>query len=130
MRSELPLSLVFDDHLSSYPLHPTSDIPTRLLVGSSMLSTLPSPISPRPASPTAASTTAKHVKGHLDKAMRYLLDNSAIPEKWNDPIWLLGVQHTGYETPPAEAALPTHYNAVVPSTQSGHLPSAPQHFRQ
>ena len=116
---------------SHHTLHPTSDIPTRLLVGFSiMLSTLPPPIYPRPASPTAASTTAKHVKGHLDKAMRYLLDNSAIPEKWSDPIWLLGVQHTGYETPPAEAALPTHYNAVVPSTQSGHLPSAPQHFRQ
>ena len=121
---------MFDDHLpffSDHTLHLTSDIPTRLLVGSSMLSTLPPPVPPRQPQHRPPQNT---FKGHLDKAMRYLLDNNAIPEKRNDPIWLLGVQHTGYETPPAEVASPTHYNAVDPSTQSGHLPSAPQHFRQ
>jgi cysteine protease ATG4 len=43
---------------------------------------------------------ARHGKGHLDKAMRYLLDSDATPDKCTDPIWLLGVQHPGYEPPP------------------------------
>ncbi|EPQ61373.1 hypothetical protein GLOTRDRAFT_69761 [Gloeophyllum trabeum ATCC 11539] len=32
--------------------------------------------------------------------MRYLLDSDATPDKCTDPIWLLGVQHSGYEPPP------------------------------
>jgi cysteine protease ATG4 len=54
---------------------------------------------------SALLTAAKHGKGHLDKAMRYLLDSDAVPDKSTDPIWLLGVEHIGYEpnppTPPA-----------------------------
>ncbi|KAK7049890.1 Cysteine protease atg4 [Paramarasmius palmivorus] len=49
---------------------------------------------------SALMTVAKHGKGHLDKAMRYLLDSDATPDKCLDPIWLLGVQHKGYEPPP------------------------------
>ena len=43
---------------------------------------------------------AKHGKGHLDKAMRYLLDSDAVPDKSTQPIWLLGVRHPGYQPPP------------------------------
>jgi hypothetical protein len=39
-------------------------------------------------------------KGHLDHAMRFLLDSDSIPNKSSEPIWLLGVQHTGNEPPP------------------------------
>ena len=46
---------------------------------------------------SALLTVAKHGKGHLDKAMRYLLDSDATPDKCSDPIWLLGVEHPGYE---------------------------------
>ncbi|KAG7095265.1 hypothetical protein E1B28_006038 [Marasmius oreades] len=57
--------------------------------------------SPRAKSGASALlTVAKHGKGHLDKAMRYLLDSDATPDKCTDPIWLLGVQHKGYEPPP------------------------------
>ncbi|KAF9443163.1 hypothetical protein P691DRAFT_764542 [Macrolepiota fuliginosa MF-IS2] len=48
---------------------------------------------------SALLTVAKHGKGHIDKAMRYLLDSDAMPDKSTDPIWLLGVQHPGYEPP-------------------------------
>ncbi|KAF9465112.1 hypothetical protein BDZ94DRAFT_1254537 [Collybia nuda] len=68
---------------------------------SSSLSQSGSPASPR--SKTASSallTAAKHGKGHLDKAVRYLLDSDSTPDKCTDPIWLLGVQHPGYESPP------------------------------
>ena len=51
-------------------------------------------------------TAAKHGKGHLDKAMRYLLDSDATPDKCTDPIWLLGVQHPGYEPPPPPSSEP------------------------
>ena len=35
--------------------------------------------------------------------MRYLLDSDATPDKCTEPIWLLGVQHPGYEPPPPPA---------------------------
>jgi cysteine protease ATG4 len=60
-----------------------------------------SPSSARGAGKASALlTAAKHGKGHLDKAMRYLLDSDATPDRCEDPIWLLGVQHPGYEPPP------------------------------
>ncbi|KAF8266378.1 hypothetical protein EI94DRAFT_1733232 [Lactarius quietus] len=39
--------------------------------------------------------------------MRYLLDSDSTPDKCTDPIWLLGVQHPGYEPPPVEPGSPT-----------------------
>ncbi|QRW05883.1 peptidase family C54 protein [Ceratobasidium sp. AG-Ba] len=42
---------------------------------------------------------ARHGKGHFDKVMRYLTDSDATPDHCTDPIWLLGVQHPGYEPP-------------------------------
>ncbi|KAJ7595482.1 hypothetical protein C8J56DRAFT_1042578 [Mycena floridula] len=57
-------------------------------------------------------TAAKHGKGHLDKAVRYLLDSDATPDKCTDPIWLLGVQHRGWEPTP-----PTSFN---PSQSTGN----------
>jgi cysteine protease ATG4 len=50
--------------------------------------------------PNALLMAAKHGKGHLDKAMRYLLDSDAVPDKCTDSIWLLGIHHPGYEPPP------------------------------
>ncbi|KAH9980532.1 hypothetical protein BJV74DRAFT_101947 [Russula compacta] len=127
MRPERPLSSVSDNHLSYYQSsHSTtrlSDIPTRLsgwfqhaFNSSSTDLTLPHLINsghlpPPSSSPKGKSsallTAAKHGKGHLDKAMRYLLDSDSTPDKCTDPIWLLGVQHPGYEpsTEPASPAL-------------------------
>ncbi|KAH9028417.1 peptidase family C54-domain-containing protein [Lactarius hengduanensis] len=129
MRPERPLSSVSDNHLSYYqssPSHSTtrlSDIPTRLsgwfqhaFNSSSTDLSLPHLINTGHIPPTSNSpkgkssallTAAKHGKGHLDKAMRYLLDSDSTPDKCTDPIWLLGVQHPGYEPPPAEPASPT-----------------------
>lgn len=57
---------------------------------------------------SALLTAARHGKGHLDKAMRYLLDSDATPDKCPDPIWLLGVQHPGYEpAPPSSSDTPS-----------------------
>ncbi|KAH9991014.1 hypothetical protein BJV77DRAFT_1068523 [Russula vinacea] len=126
MRSERPLSSVSDNHLSYYQSsHSTtrlSDIPTRLsgwfqhafnasatdlslphLINSSHL---PTPSGSPKGKSSALLTAAKHSKGHLDKAMRYLLDSDSTPDKCTDPIWLLGVQHPGYE-PSAETPSPT-----------------------
>lgn len=60
-------------------------------------------VSPR-AKSSALLTAARHGKGHLDKAMRYLLDSDATPDKCTDSIWLLGVEHPGYEPPPPPTA--------------------------
>ncbi|KAN0134636.1 hypothetical protein V8E53_007421 [Lactarius tabidus] len=75
-------------------------------------------------------TVAKHVKRHLDKAIRYLLDSDPTPKKCTDPIWLLCVQHPIYEFAPAEATSPTHSHAWVPSTQGMHPPPLPRHLQQ
>jgi len=163
MRQERPLSSVSDNHLSYYQSsHSTtrlSDIPTRLsgwfqhaFNSSSTDLTLPHLINsghlpPSSASPKSKSsallTAAKHGKGHLDKAMRYLLDSDSTPDKCTDPIWLLGVQHPGYE-PSAEAPSPvlsrrgsvdsrrassfrTSTSSTVTATPGGgNAPSSPQ----
>jgi cysteine protease ATG4 len=57
--------------------------------------------SPKTKQPNALLTAARHSKGHLDKAMRYLLDSDAQPDRCGDPIWLMGVQHPGHEPPPS-----------------------------
>ncbi|KAH7101820.1 hypothetical protein BKA62DRAFT_793620 [Auriculariales sp. MPI-PUGE-AT-0066] len=51
-------------------------------------------------------TAARTGKGHLDKAMRYLLDSDATPDKSNDPIWILGVAHPGWEAQPSPPPAP------------------------
>ena len=129
MRSERPLSSVSDNHLSYYQSSRSttrlSDIPTRLsgwlehafnssatdlslphLINSGHL---PSPSgSPKGKSSAllTAAKSAKYGKGHLSKAMRYLLDSDSTPYKCTDPIWLLGVQHPGCD-PSAETPSPT-----------------------
>jgi hypothetical protein len=40
----------------------------------------------------------RNSEGHLDKAMRYLLDSDSTSNKCTDPIWLLGVQHPQLQT--------------------------------
>ena len=57
--------------------------------------------SPKAKQPNPLLTAARHSKGHLDKAMRYILDSDAQPNKSGEPIWLMGVQHPGYEPPPS-----------------------------
>jgi len=123
-RSERPLSSASDIGHPSVPLYASTssnsrmgDLPTRLsgwfshtFSTSSTDLSLPSLLSQSHLNSTASSpkgkggssllTAAKHGKGHLDKAVRYLLDSDATPDKCTDPIWLLGVQHPGYEPPP------------------------------
>ncbi|KAK1230170.1 Cysteine protease atg4 [Marasmius sp. AFHP31] len=107
----------FSSHSYTHPTSTSprmSDIPSRLsgwfshtFSSSSTDLSLPNLLNTHhatsPKSKSGASTlltVAKHGKGHLDKAMRYLLDSDATPDKCTDPIWLLGVQHKGYEPPP------------------------------
>ncbi|KAH7921416.1 hypothetical protein BV22DRAFT_1198205 [Leucogyrophana mollusca] len=120
-RSERPLSTVSDIHpsVSMYSGSSSariSDLPTRLsgwlshtFSTSSTDLSLPSILSQshlavQPGSPKGKSsallTAAKHGKGHLDRAMRFILDSDSTPDKCTEPIWLLGVQHPGYEPPP------------------------------
>ncbi|KAI0259535.1 hypothetical protein BC834DRAFT_943164 [Gloeopeniophorella convolvens] len=121
-RSERPLSSASDNHLtyyqSSHSSTRLSDIPTRLsgwfqhaFNSSSTDLSLPNIINSNPlpsVSPKGKSsallTAAKHGKGHI---MRYLLDSDATPDKCTDPIWLLGVQHPGYEPPPPTPSEPS-----------------------
>lgn len=60
----------------------------------------PSGASPKGKS-SALITAAKHGKGHLDKVMRFITDSDAVPDKCTDSIWLLGVEHPGYEPAPS-----------------------------
>ena len=116
-RSERPLASAPDSLHSSSQLYSSTsstsrigDLPTRLSgwfshTFSSSSTDIPSLLayhttaSPKGKGPSALLTAAKHGKGHIDKAMRYLLDSDAMPDKCTDPIWLLGVQHPGYEPP-------------------------------
>ncbi|TBU38471.1 peptidase family C54-domain-containing protein [Dichomitus squalens] len=122
-RSERPLS---DNYPSVQYYSPgsnprLSDLPTRLsgwfahtFSTSSTDLSLPSLLSQQHLSASvspkgkgsALLTAARHGKGHLDKAMRYLLDSDATPDKCPEPIWLLGVQHPGYEPSPPPAPDP------------------------
>ena len=126
-RSERPAASAPDSLHSPSQLYSSTsstsritDLPTRLSgwfshTFSSSSTDIPSLLayhsttSPR-GKPSALLTAAKHGKGHLDKAMRYLLDSDATPDKSTDPIWLLGVQHPGYEPP-----LPALPNVVATS---------------
>jgi cysteine protease ATG4 len=54
-------------------------------------------------------TAARHGTRHLDKAVRYLLDSDAQPDRCTDPIWILGVRHPGYEPPPPPSVVPNQY---------------------
>ena len=122
-RSERPLASAPDSlQSSSSQLYSSTsstsrmgDFPTRLSgwfshTFSSSSTDIPSLLayhstaSPKGKGSSALIMAAKHGKGHLDKAMRYLLDSDATPDKCTDPIWLLGVQHPGYE--PSLSALP------------------------
>ncbi|KAH8091391.1 peptidase family C54-domain-containing protein [Cristinia sonorae] len=111
-RSERPLS----DNYPSVNYYPSSssarltDFPSRLsgwfshtFSTSTSDLTLPSLLSQQhiQASPkgkgSALLTAAKHGTRHLDKAVRYLMDSDATPDKCTDSIWILGVEHPGYE---------------------------------
>lgn len=111
------------------------DLPTRLSgwfqhtfsTSSTDLSTLlaQQATSPKGKGPNALLTAAKHGKGHLDKAMRYLLDSDATPDRCADPIWLLGVEHPGYEPLPHSDASPTG----IPEKKRRGSASPPVSFR-
>jgi len=133
-RSERPAASAPDSLYSPSQLYSSTsstsrigDLPTRLSgwfshTFSSSSTDLPnllaySTASPKGKGPSALLTAAKHGKGHLDKAMRYLLDSDATPDKCTDPIWLLGVQHSGYEPP-----LPALPNVVATSHSNNNSP--------
>ncbi|KAG6901954.1 hypothetical protein C0995_006364 [Termitomyces sp. Mi166 len=91
----------------SAPAQPTS--PSPLLASTSSASSTPRDVSPgtstkRSVGASALLAAVKHGKGHLDKAMRYLLDSDAMPDKCMDPIWILGIKHPGWEPPPSSLA--------------------------
>ncbi|KAG1736670.1 cysteine protease required for autophagy [Suillus paluster] len=139
-RSERPLSMMSDMHAyTSTSSTRISDLPTRLsgwlshtFTNSSTDLSLPSILSQSnftsQASPktknSALLTAAKHGKGHLDRAMRFLLDSDSIPNKSPEPIWLLGVQHSGYEPPPTPSRRPSVESRRSPSFRSTTSSSA------
>ena len=138
-RSERPLASAPDSLHSSSQLYSSTsstsrigDLPTRLSgwfshTFTSSSTDIPSLLayhstaSPKGKGPSALLTAAKHGKSHLDKAMRYLLDSNATPDKCTDPIWLLGVQHPGYEPP--LLALPDVIFATSPANNSNNANS-------
>lgn len=141
-RSERPLNSTSDmpPHTTLYASTSSTsrigDLPTRLSGWfSSTFSTssndlsLPTllsqaAVSPKGRSGSALLTAAKHGKGHLDKAVRYLLDSDATPDKCTDPIWLLGVHHPGYEPPP-----PSPPNTLTNSTPNRRNSGSPPSLR-
>ncbi|KAF7419636.1 Cysteine protease atg4 [Pleurotus ostreatus] len=142
-RSERPLSTASDTHPSVSLYASTSstgsrigDLPTRLsgwfshtFSTSSTDLSLPALISQTQSMSTAGSspknkgsallTAAKYGRGHLvGKAMRYILDSDATPDECPDPIWLLGVQHPGWEPPPIPNSLTSSTASAPPRSSS------------
>ncbi|KAF9043299.1 peptidase family C54-domain-containing protein [Panaeolus papilionaceus] len=72
--------------------------------------------------PSALLIAAKNGRGHLDKAMRYLLDSDATPDKCTDPIWLLGVQHPGYEPSDTPISPTTPHHPALKRASAGSPP--------
>lgn len=128
-----------------YPSSPSSsriggDFPQRIsgwfshtFSSSSNDLSLPSLLASHPTPKTRGSallTAAKHGKGHLDKAMRYLLDSDSTPDQCTDPIWLLGVQHPGYEpssapiSPSTSAASSLRRGSVSPTSLRSSISSS------
>ena len=70
--------------------------------------------SPKGKGTNSLLTAAKHGRGHLDKAMRYLLDSDSTPDKCTDPIWLLGLKHPGYEPPESAPAITLSHSFSTP----------------
>lgn len=89
--------------------------------------------SPKGKNGSSLLTAAKHGKGHLDKAMRYLLDSDATPDRCTDPIWLLGLKHPGYEPPEPAPALAIAHSFSTPvrrgSADSRRSPVSASGFR-
>ncbi|PFH45372.1 hypothetical protein AMATHDRAFT_9389 [Amanita thiersii Skay4041] len=52
------------------------------------------------SSPKTKLAAASFLTAIPGKAVRYIFDTDATPDKCTDSIWLLGVQHPGYEPPP------------------------------
>lgn len=143
-RSDRPLS----DNYSAVAYHPSSspsssrlsEIPSRLsgwfshaFTPSTTDLSLPTLLSQQhlaavaagsPKKTSALLTVAKHGKGHLDKAMRYLLDSDATPDKCSDPIWLLGVEHPGYEPDAAATSSQTSLGRRSSVESSRRSPSS------
>lgn len=123
-RSDRPLS----DNYPSNNYYPSSssgtriaDLPTRLsgwfshtfstsatdLTLPALLSQQQLAVNNSPKGKTnALLTAAKHGQGHLSKAMRFLLDSDATPDDCTDSIWILGVEHPGYEPTSPSSYLP------------------------
>ncbi|KAG8905537.1 Cysteine protease atg4 [Tulasnella sp. 417] len=92
----------------------STDLPSTSLAPSSSQATVIPQTSPKHKSSAifnVARHPAKGLGGGLEKAVRYFLDSDAQPDKCTDPIWLMGVQHPGYEPPsptPAHGVYPEH----------------------
>ena len=124
---------------SSHSIFRLSDIPTRLfgwfqhgykysatdLSLPHFINTIPPPSSSPKGKSSALLTAAKHGKGHLDKAMRYLLDSDSIPDNAQTQFgfWACSTPAMNPLLPPRQPHRRSH--AAAPSTQGGHPPSAP-----
>lgn len=72
----------------------------------------------------SASAIMNHIPGkaNLEKAVRYLLDSDiAQPDKCTETIWLMGVEHPGYEPPPLAIEASSSFSVDVISSTSQTL---------
>ncbi|KAG9018739.1 Cysteine protease atg4 [Tulasnella sp. 427] len=111
----------------------STDLPSTSLAPSSSQATVIPQTSPKHKASgifNVARHPAKGLGGGLEKVARYFLDSDAQPDKCTDSIWLMGVQHPGYEPPsppPAHGVYPEHLGRGGghrrDSTDVGHGPA-------
>lgn len=98
---------------ASTPL-PTHALARSLPTSSSTVSaSSPSSKAQKPRAGSPASSIMSHIPGkaNLERAVRWVLDSDvAQPDRCTDPIWIMGVEHPGYEAAPsaARSLTPTH----------------------
>lgn len=105
----------------------STDLPLRdSLAPTSSSTTVTQPPATSPKHKTSAGilatarNPAKGLANPFEKAVRYIFDSDAQPDKCTDPIWLMGVQHPGYEPPS-----PGHVGHHRESTDVGARRSTP-----
>ena len=86
-----------------------------------------SPRTQKPRTGSPASSIMSHIPGkaNFERAVRWVLDpDVAQPDRCTDPLWIMGVEHPGYEPmPPAVRSLtPTHSHDSTDSGASARLP--------
>ena len=86
-----------------------------------------SPRSNKPRTSSPAASIMQHIPGkaNFERAVRYILNpDIAQPDKCTDPIWLMGIEHPGYEPSALVIRAPpsSHVRGSPDSGSIGHIP--------